>query len=84
MHVVNDTTGKAINMASPRLQAARDKLEAMFEPVTEQLKTYQLPPEKFQPIVDYAMQLLIKHINWRPERLARKTAEYFKLKKANA
>ena len=83
MQVVHNN-GKTVNLANPRMKFFRDRLEYLFNPVATELKTYAIPEDKFQPVVDHAMQLLIKNIKWAPVKIARKTAEYFKLKKADA
>ena len=83
MHVVHNN-GKTVNLANPRMKFFRDRLEDLFKPVATELKTYAIPEHKFQPVVDFAMGVLIKNIKWRPVKIARKTAEYFKLKKADA
>lgn len=83
MHtIVNDRTGKPINLAAGRMKIERDGLEELYKPVGELLKGYNcITEERAQQVIDYSMQMLIKNVSWKPEKIVRKTVEYFKLKK---
>lgn len=68
-------------LSSSRLRDARAILKVAFNPIAEILDGYLVPDEKMNAVIEYAMKILVDHKDMKPARIARKTVEYFKLKK---
>lgn len=81
MHIVSDKTGEEIHILPPKLQAAKNLLAELFKPVIKAFDAYIIPDGEEQKIIDHSLSILSKNATMKPERIARKTAEYFKLKK---
>jgi hypothetical protein len=62
-------------------QAAKDAIEGFMKPVLAELDTYDVREMDPEQIIEYAVTLHIKNRKWKAQRLARKTAEHFKLRK---
>lgn len=82
MHaIVKDITRKPINLAQANMIKARKALEILFEPIAEELKTYDIPEDKQQAAIDFAMQKMLSNPDWKAPKIVRKTVDYFHLKK---
>lgn len=81
MHAVKQSENKiSLGGNSPLVNASRKKLSELFEPIKDEFLKYDIPDDKMEPVIDHAMRKLIADIDMKPARIARKTAEYFKLK----
>lgn len=68
---------------NPALSVARLELERRGNLIKDELDKYAIPEEKTDRVIEYAIKLLCtnaKNTNMTERRIARKTAEYFKLK----
>ncbi|GAA4328500.1 hypothetical protein [Flaviaesturariibacter amylovorans] len=62
------------------LEQSRRTFNNAGQTVAEALAAgYLVPEEKLSKVVDYAIGMLAKNPRWAPAKIARKTAEYFKL-----
>lgn len=67
-------------MSINAIELAKAALKQKVDPVIPLLEQYDIPDNLIQSVLDKAVQLCATHKEWRPEKIARKTAEYFKLK----
>jgi hypothetical protein len=68
------------HLAGGAIGAMRDAFKPIAEKVGEALCVYAVPEEKLSKVVDHAIGLQCKNPSWRAGKVARKTAEHFKLK----
>jgi hypothetical protein len=66
-----------------KFERAKSQLEIRVWTVADILGRdgWIIPDEKMQAVFDFVTQTFVKHADMKPERVARKTVEYFKLKK---
>lgn len=81
---------KKIQQAAPeppsKFEKAKSQLEVRVWTVADILDNegWIIPDEKMQSVFDYVTQTFVKHGHMKPERVARKVVENFKLIKKSA
>lgn len=72
-----------MNTQGPTEKAAREALRASAEQIWSLLEHYDLgeDQERLQAIGDHLVKMKVKNAFMKNERIARKTAEYFKLRR---
>ncbi len=71
-------------MTPMQKQAARAALSALLKCVMNELDQYEIPEEKYEPVIDHILGILVKHPSMKPPRVAGKTIKAFKLEKVQA
>lgn len=65
---------------NPALNAARFEFERRGNLVQAELNKYVIPDDKIESVVEYAIKTLCNQAQMSDKRIARKAADYFKLK----
>lgn len=61
--------------------SAEFELRKRADAIIGTLNQYNIPAPNAQKIADHAIKALCNNPSWKPEKVVRKTVEYFKLKK---